>query len=314
MSIKITALIPIYNGEQFLFQLWEKLTINMEATDEIIFIDDMSTDGTYKVLNKLATQDSRVRIISNRNKGLSNALKVGLREATNLWIARFDVDDIYPNDRIINQRTLIEKESVAIFSDYEFIGSKNRKLGYVPSAIFSEAIKTSLYSSQRTAHPSALFNKEAVIEAGGYRQHDFPAEDLSLWLRLSRLGIMKSIPSSGLGYFLHKNSVTAKRRKEILIKKDILLKTIGTSQNNILIIKENICEYFERYNGYSYSNERRLLLLKDYLRMYRYNKNNMKLSDLRNPIYSIINYQDTKCLTHLAAQKIRRDIFKAYGL
>jgi hypothetical protein len=139
---------------------------------------------------------------------------LGIAEAKNPWVARFDVDDEYPLNRINLQRKLIEDNIVAIFSDYSFTTSVGVSLGTLPSAITSNPTKLSLVSSQRTPHPVALLNRASVLSVGGYRVEDFPAEDLGLWFRLLERGRFLSVPKVLLSYRLSGSSISSSNRKE----------------------------------------------------------------------------------------------------
>lgn len=126
-------------------------------------------------------------------------------------------------------------------------------------------MSVSLISSQRTAHPSILFNKEAVINAGGYREIDFPAEDLSLWLRMSRIGDLVSVPKTLLHYRLSADSITGKRRVESKEMTRKLLTEIGINQRNILGLVENFDTIQQLYTQHNYTRERELLMLRIYI-------------------------------------------------
>lgn len=224
--MKITALLPVKDGSIFLEKSRMAITSNCHEEDEILVVDDGSVDNSLSKLLLWANEDLRVRVISNPNPGLVNALNLGIIESSNRYIARFDVDDDYENYRISKQRERLEEGIVAVFSDYDFKTPSGRHLGNIPSAVSASAVSISLVSSQRTAHPSVLFDKEAVIAVGGYREEDFPAEDLSLWLRLSRAGNLISIPETLLHYRLSPNSITGQKRNEALSQRDKLITTI----------------------------------------------------------------------------------------
>ena len=65
---------------------------------ELIIIDDGSSDGTYKVCEELAVYDSRIKLIKQKNKGVSEARNKGLREASGNLICFVDGDDIVSED------------------------------------------------------------------------------------------------------------------------------------------------------------------------------------------------------------------------
>ena len=230
---------------------------------ELVIVNNGSSDNSTKKLEKWLNLDSRINLITTKTPGLVEALNLGIAESGNKWIARFDVDDIYELDRLEHQRVVLNEKTVAIFSDYDFFSESQNYLGTIPSAIDANAVSVSLISSQRTAHPSILFNKEAVINAGGYREIDFPAEDLSLWLRMSRLGDLISIPKTLLHYRLSPGSITGTRRIEAKDMTTKLLTEIGINQSNILGLIENFESVQQLYKQHKCASERELLILRD---------------------------------------------------
>jgi hypothetical protein len=210
----ISALLPSKNGERYLSRLIPRILLMLGENDELLVVNDGSTDNSSLILADLAKSDARLKIVTTVGVGLVTALNLGIAEAKNPWVARFDVDDEYPLNRINLQRKLIEDNIVAIFSDYSFTTSVGVSLGTLPSAITSNPTKLSLVSSQRTPHPVALLNRASVLSVGGYRVEDFPAEDLGLWFRLLERGRFLSVPKVLLSYRLSGSSISSSNRKE----------------------------------------------------------------------------------------------------
>jgi glycosyltransferase involved in cell wall biosynthesis len=261
--------------------------------------------------------DSRVRLIQSTNQGLVSALNQGVSEATNRWIARFDVDDTYEKERLEVQRTYIDKLVVGIFTDYDFYSECGQYLGVMPTAIDSRAVTISLISSTRTPHPSVLFDKEAVLEVGGYREIDFPAEDLSLWLRLSREGKLISIPKVLLHYRLSVNSITGQKRNEAIKKKNQLLREIGIAPTSINEFTEGLPEIQRTYAENSYEQERTILLIRDLVLLSKYNsikrtqKSEIVLNILKLSFKSLHSHQSIKATAKLfQEQNMRKKIRK----
>jgi glycosyltransferase involved in cell wall biosynthesis len=261
--VKISGILPVYNGDKFIDKSMPLILSNLNADDELVIINNGSNDQTHNKLTRWMQNDMRINLVSTKTPGLVNALKLGILESNNNWIARFDIDDIYESDKLQQQRIAINNTTIAIFTDYDFFSDTFSYLGTIPSAIDANAVAVSLISSQRTAHPSVLFNKEAVINAGGYREIDFPAEDLSLWLRMSRLGDLISIPKTLLHYRLSPGSITGARRIEAKDMTTKLLTEIGINQSNILGLIENFESVQQLYKQHDCASERELLILRD---------------------------------------------------
>jgi glycosyltransferase involved in cell wall biosynthesis len=229
---KISVLMPVRNGSRFLVEAISHVTNNILPEDEVVIVDDFSTDNTLTILKDWANLDSRVRIVQNSSAGLVNALNLGLQECSNNWIARFDVDDKYSLHRLSSQRALINSNTAAIFTDYCFITENGSTFGEMPSAVTDFGIKLSLLQGRRTAHPSVLFSKTKVLLSSGYRQDDFPAEDLALWLRLSQFGEFASVPEVHLFYTLSHGSITISKRKKSQAKRiEVVSKHISRNKN-----------------------------------------------------------------------------------
>jgi glycosyltransferase involved in cell wall biosynthesis len=263
MTESISIVLPTKNGERYISKSLHNLLQTIKSTDEILVIDDYSTDGTKNIVLMENSTDSRIKYLKNINPGFVNALNFGIKESINKWIARADVDDQYELNRLSEQRKNISVKTVGIFTDYDFFSDSHNYLGTIPSAIDADAVSVSLISSQRTAHPSILFNKEAAINAGGYRESDFPAEDLSLWLRMSRLGDLISIPKTLLHYRLSSGSITGTRRIEAKEMTKKLLANIGINQKNTLGLVENFEMVLQLYKEHNRAPERELLILRD---------------------------------------------------
>ena len=278
MECKVTALMPVKNGAIFLQKSLPQLQLACKATDEILIVDDFSEDNSAQIVIDASKLDDRVRFLRNSNPGIVGALNLGLREAGNEWIARVDVDDNYEVNRINEQRDCINSSVIGIFSDYDFICDDPPYLGTIPSAIDSDAVAVSLISSQRTAHPSILFNRNSVLEVGGYQQEDFPAEDLSLWLRMSRVGELISVPKVLLHYRLSAGSVTGTKRQASILKKNSLIQSIGINPMSVEKVSSKIEQIFEVYKPESFSNEREILLIRDLIIILRTNKLSEKSS------------------------------------
>ena len=176
----------VKNGAPFLENSLTQIKKNISTGDEVIIVNDGSVDSTIKILEKWKRKIENLRILDSRGLGLVYSLNLGIREASNEWIARFDVDDNYSDNRLAEQRTLIENNVAAIFCDYNFFDHSNKSLGFIPTGILPSATALSLISSQRTPHPGVIFSKTAAYAAGLYRSEDFPAEDISLWLRMAK--------------------------------------------------------------------------------------------------------------------------------
>ena len=262
--LAISGILPIKNGEHWISRNLPKILKTLSLDDELIVVDDGSSDNTYSLLSQQASTDQRIKILRTTGVGLVEALNLAINQSENSWLARFDIDDTYPENRISIQREEIKSNTSVIFTDYRIRLNGGTNLGHIPSPITHLATKLSLLRSQRTAHPSALINKEKLLKVGGYLQSEFPAEDLGLWTRLSLIGSLKSVPINGLDYNFHRGSITRMNQDLISSKRDAILKAYS-KRLEIGEIFEALEETRSSYKEVSLSNQRLILHLWDFL-------------------------------------------------
>lgn len=261
----ISVLLPVKNGLIYLPKLRKYFASNLSSDDQLIIVNDGSTDGSAEYLKDWAGKNSNVSLINTKGEGLVRCLNLGIKESNHNWIARFDVDDSYTEHRLDYQSQVANGSTVAVFSDYTFVNTSNEYYGRIASPIYPIPTVISLANNLRTAHPSVLFSKEAVVEVGGYRETDYLGEDLSLWLRLSKIGELVSVPKNLLNYRLTSGSTTSQNRKKVITKKDEILRNFPLNSYYFSICLDSIDQIFDQYDQVDLGCARKILLLMDLL-------------------------------------------------
>ena len=289
-----TILLPLFNGASFLPRAVANLCEIAGPDDEILIIDDGSVDISDQEFEALRKSDPRIVLYKCEHRGLVATLNYGIHVASHELIARADVDDLYVKNRIQIQIDYLARnpEVFAVFSDYTMVSSSGANLGEFPSAVSPELTSFSLFSSQRTPHPSVMYRKSAILSVGGYFQEDFPAEDLALWIRLVKKGKIASIPHSLLKYTAHSSSIT-RTKQDLMKKKSLALRKEYGLSGNFNEILDSAPNLLAEYAGISHRNMRVLFFLEDLLN-FNYLTNNTH----RKIIFKLI-----------AKQVIKRNIF-----
>lgn len=91
--MKITFIVPVYNVEKYLRQCLDSLVGQSYDNIEIIIVNDGSTDSSLQIANEYSLQDSRIKLINQENKGLSEARNTGVAHASGDYILYVDSDD-----------------------------------------------------------------------------------------------------------------------------------------------------------------------------------------------------------------------------
>lgn len=272
----ITVLVPVYNAESSIPVGMKSILAMARAEDEILVIDDGSSDNSLRELQKFSKLDNRINLISRGHQGLVDVLNFGLTESANELIARADIDDSYHPDRLNRQvGTISESPHIsAVFSDYEITNVRGNNLGIIPSAVSENLTRLSLINHQRTAHPSVLFRKEAVISVGGYVHSDFPAEDYALWVRLSRISKLRTVPQVLLCYTLSPTGISLTRAKEIKKRTSFLQAEVARSLD-VDKYRDTLLQDLSELNTTALSAERKLLTIRDFIGLLKIRGNSL---------------------------------------
>lgn len=109
----VTIIIPAYNVGNFIEECIQSIINQTYQNIEVIAIDDGSTDNTYDVLKKMAALDSRIKIFTKPNSGVSDTRNFAIEKVAGDYIQFVDGDDTLV-------QTAVETLVNAI-SDYDFV-------------------------------------------------------------------------------------------------------------------------------------------------------------------------------------------------
>jgi glycosyltransferase involved in cell wall biosynthesis len=262
-SQPITVLMPVRDGQRTVGVTLDSLLRGLSQDDELLVIDDGSIDDTPRILRDLSRRDTRVRVIRVPPTGLVDALNLGLRESSYEWVARADSDDLYPPDRFAVQRAARASGVVLIAGDYSIAGPRG-SLGTVPCALGHPFVALSALNPQRIPHPGVMFKRDVVVEAGGYVQEEFPAEDLGLWMRLMRLGTFVGVATDVVQWSMTPGSTSASRQLAQRAETSRLIRAFPSSVLSE-VNESSVKDELARYKDASLGPSRQVLLLRDLL-------------------------------------------------
>lgn len=117
---KISIIVPVYNVDKYLRQCLDSL-LNQTLKDiEIICINDGSTDNCLQILEEYAKKDIRIKVISQRNKGLSGARNTGIEYINSQYTCFVDSDDYIEHNLCEQVLHIFENNNI----DYICFGSE----------------------------------------------------------------------------------------------------------------------------------------------------------------------------------------------
>ena len=310
----VTILVPVFNGSKHIKSGVNSIIGMINESDEILIIDDGSEDDSVNQIMEFSKKYENINFIPRVHFGLVDTLNFGVRESANTLIARADIDDLYSPNRIKRQVELMTSSPKfsAVFSDYQFVSENQRDLGILPSAIHPDLVHLSLVNHQRTPHSSVMFNRDSVIEAGGYLQDDYPAEDLALWIRLARFSSLSSVPEVLLNYMINPSGITGSSNNLMRLKTRTLQESL-LQDLDFESLYSNLNFLLNTYSKIPLADTRRALVLRDFLTLLHLNGN--PRAEIFRDVSRLIKYFNLPKLAvpilNLARSKRRRMTFKS---
>ena len=211
--VKVTVLMAVYNGEEFIAETIESI-LNQTFTEfEFLIINDGSTDQTEDII--LSYKDSRIKYVkNNENLRLIKSLNKGLDLSSGDFIARIDTDDIAEPDRLeIQYNFMINNPSIGLCGSFlKTFGTNNQNIGFNTS---DEYIRFRLLFSTYIRHPSAMIRRETLVKNKIVYDIDYlHVEDHKMWVEISKRTKLAIIPQFLLKYRVHDNNISIKHQEQ----------------------------------------------------------------------------------------------------
>ena len=105
-----SVIAPVYNVERYIAQCVESVLMQTETDWELILIDDGSTDKSGKICDFYASNNEKVKVIHQKNAGLSSARNIGIARAAGDYIVLLDSDDYLDLNALKGLKEIIGKE------------------------------------------------------------------------------------------------------------------------------------------------------------------------------------------------------------
>lgn len=134
MSITISIIIPIYNVEKYLKQCLDSVINQSMPFDEVILVNDGSTDKSFSICEKYVSSYKNFKLLSQQNKGPSAARNIGMENATGEYIMFLDADDYLRLDTVKLLKEYLKKSQhdamyfdadIFIDDDCDYLISRN---------------------------------------------------------------------------------------------------------------------------------------------------------------------------------------------
>lgn len=113
-SPKVSVIVPAYNVEGYIEDTINSILVQTLSDIEVVVIDDGSTDGTFSILSRIKDRDSRLKILSRSNTGVSGARNDGLDLASGEYVCFVDSDDLIANNMLEVMYTALKQSDAQL--------------------------------------------------------------------------------------------------------------------------------------------------------------------------------------------------------
>ncbi len=242
---------PAYNAGTYIAEAIHSVLDQTFTDFELLIVNDGSTDDTLNIINSF--NDERIIIINQPNAGVADALNTGLKHAKAPYVARFDADDICYPHRLELQFDFLNNnpDYILVGSDADYVLENGEPLFRFSCIAHTHTeIMDKLYFYCPFLHPTVMYRKNAIDEAGGYPAYAHNFEDYLLWTKIAHAGKLCNIPQPLIKYRLNSTSVTIDEKwrgkhfrslKRNAIKRGTITRTEG-DQLLAIIKRQNISQ------------------------------------------------------------------------
>jgi cellulose synthase/poly-beta-1,6-N-acetylglucosamine synthase-like glycosyltransferase len=181
----VTWLLSVKNGMPYLPLTLESIANQTYTNHKVLAWDDCSTDESIEELRRWIPSRIPGRIFEGKSLRLGPCLAFLVEQADTELCARIDADDIAQPYRLERQVAYMAEhpELGVLGSDAQLIDANGKELNLWHFPPNDADTRWLMRFNTRVLHPSLMFRRSAVLEAGNYP--DFKYEDCVLWTRMS---------------------------------------------------------------------------------------------------------------------------------
>ena len=231
-SPKITVYITNYNYGKYISQAIESVLNQSETDFEILIIDDGSTDNSMKIIEGYI-KNPKIKVIQQKNKGLTVSNNVALKLANGKYIMRLDADDfLFKNSLKILSSELDKDPNIGmVFGDYYIIDENENIIEHFQRHNFNKDVSL----LDQPAHGACtMFKVECLKQLGGYDETISRQDGYELWLRFIEKYHVHNINEPIFNYRQHGNNLTSKEDELLDTRTKILKKHAHRNQKSKL--------------------------------------------------------------------------------
>ena len=213
--MSISVIIPVFNGEKTIQETIDSILNQTFQNIELIIINDGSTDSTVQIINNIS--DSRIKLFSYANGGLSTSRNRGISLAQGEYISFIDADDLWTPDKLESQWQALQENPQAdvaySWTDYIDESSNFLKSGRRIKANGDAFSKLLLFNFLENGS-NPLIRQKALEKVGDFDRSICTAGDKDMWLRLAANYNFVCVEKPQILYRISTNSMSTNLKRQ----------------------------------------------------------------------------------------------------
>jgi GT2 family glycosyltransferase len=200
----VSVILPTRDRLELLRRAVGSVRAQSEPRLELIVIDDVSGDGTGAWLERLRSEDSRVRVLRNTvASGGGGARNQGIRLSRGAWVAFIDDDDEWLPRKLERQLQTLQLNAAAVACSCSYIVRSASRTSKVIATRANTTVPELLIYNWLGGASVCLCSSAALRNIGGFDPKLKAAQDLDLWVRLRQQGDVAVCPEPLVVHHAH---------------------------------------------------------------------------------------------------------------
>lgn len=258
----VSVIIPVYGAEKYIKNTLDSVLEQTYKNLEILIIDDESPNRSTEICKQF--NNSQIKIIHQKNRGLAGARNTGIRHAQGQYLAFLDADDLWLPDKIEKHIAHLESSlDVGVsFSCSAFIDEKGKPWGLYQMSKLKDITPLDLFCRTPIGNGSAAVFRREVFEEikflderygsieNCYFDENFrESEDVECWLRIAiqTKWKLEGIPQVLTLYRVNSNGLSANLNKKLESWKKLIEKVRSYAPEQVVLWEKPAISYHLRY-------------------------------------------------------------------
>jgi len=236
MHPKVTIVTAVYNGEKYLEETILSIVNQSYQNIEYIIVDGTSTDGTVDIIKKY--EDKLAYWISEKDKGMYDAINKGFNKASGEIYAYLNADDLYADSKVIENvvETFLQNDADLVYGNVEFIDENSKHLYFYKAIqllpIFIKYLKRVPFAQQTT-----FWKRKVYKDLNGFDDSLKYVADSKFFfsILLNKKYKSKKLNNNIAKFRWHSEGFSSADKEKMNKESESMKNNIGLFNNNIVI-------------------------------------------------------------------------------